>query len=180
MQDRIDMEALRFPLGPFAPRDSYDAQDLEGFIDSFEKLPTRLSSVITDLDERQLETTYRPEGWTVRQVVHHLPDSHINAYMRMRLALTEDDPEPRVYLEERWAELPDARQGPVDLSLHLLDALHKRWVHLMRALGPDDWGRRLAHPTEGPMSLETLAHFYAWHGDHHLAHVTALRERMAW
>ncbi len=180
MQDQIDMEDLRFPIGPFEPRGSYDAQEIEGFIDRIETLPTRLSAVITDLDARQLDTPYRPHGWTLRQVVHHLPDSHVNGYVRMRLALTEEEPGVRAYHEDRWGELPDARQAPVDVSLKLLEALHRRWVHLLRALGPDEWERRLVHPDEGPIGLPALAHLYAWHGDHHLAHVTVLRDRMSW
>ena len=131
-------------------------------------------------DDAQLETPYRPDGWTVRQVVHHVPDSHINAYIRFRLGLTEDAPRIKTYAEARWAELPDARDLPVDVSLDLLDALHGRWVALLRAMRIEDFERRLDHPEIGIVTLETMLRLYAWHSLHHVAHIARLRERMGW
>jgi uncharacterized damage-inducible protein DinB len=143
--------------------------------------PARLRAAVAGLSDAQLDTPYRPEGWTVRQVIHHVPDSHLNAYTRVRLALTEQTPVIRPYEEARWAELPDARSAPVAVSLALLDSLHVRWVLLFRQMGNDEWGRTFIHPEQGrEITLDELLAMYAWHGEHHVAHITALRGRMEW
>ena len=145
------------------------------------RAPGLLRAAVAGLDEQQLDTPYRPQGWTVRQVVHHLPDSHLNAYTRVRLALTEETPTVRPYEEARWAELPDARSAPVEISLRLLDALHARWVALLGRIGPGEGARPLRHPEHGRlMTVDELLAMYAWHGEHHTAQVTALRTRMGW
>jgi hypothetical protein len=132
------------------------------------------------LTEAQLQTPYRPGGWTVRQVVHHVPDSHMNAYIRFKLALTEDNPTIKPYDEAAWALLADTAHTPIQESLALLDALHRRWVVLLESLAPGDFARRLTHPEHGPVTLEWMLQLYAWHGRHHTAHVTALRQREGW
>ena len=174
-------DELRYPTGRFVAPDLYTDELRRGWIGELMALPRLVSTAVAGLDDRQLDTPYRPGGWTVRQVVHHLPDSHLNAYMRFRLALTEQEPTIRPYYEDRWAELPDARQAPVEVSLALLEALHARWVTLLRTIRSDDWLRIFVHPEHGRrMTLnETLA-MYAWHGRHHVAHITTLREREGW
>jgi uncharacterized damage-inducible protein DinB len=143
--------------------------------------PARMRAAVTGLDDSQLDTPYRPGGWTVRQVVHHVPDSHINAYTRIRLALTEDTPTIKPYEEARWAELPDARSLPVETSLRLLESLHARWVPLLERIGAAEGARQFRHPEHGRlMTVDELIALYAWHVDHHAAHVTSLRERMGW
>jgi len=174
------MEDLQYPVGKFVPPSAVSDADRAAWIADVEAAPARLREAVTGLDERQLETPYRPGGWTVRQVVHHVPDSHLNSYTRVRLALTEDEPTIRPYLEDRWAELQDAKTAPLEVSLALLEALHRRWVLLLRSLGADDWKRTFRHPELGVLSLERNLALYAWHGRHHVAHVTSLRERMGW
>lgn len=173
---------LRYPVGRFEPPTTVTAADRAGFIAVIAETPALLRAAVAGLDEAQLDTPYRPGGWTVRQVVHHVPDSHLNSYTRFRLALTEDLPVIRPYQEARWAELPDARSGPVAYSLDLLDALHVRWVALLRAMTDADYARAYRHPDQPGRDLplgEVLAN-YAWHCRHHLAHITRLRERMGW
>ncbi len=174
------MDDLRYPVGKFRFPESVSAQDLTRFIDEIADTPPRLRAAITGLEDAQLDTPYRPGGWTVRQVAHHVPDSHMNSYMRFRLALTEDEPVIQAYEEKRWAELPDARTLPVEVSLALLENLHARWVPLLRSLSEADWKRKFRHPERGLVSLENNAALYAWHGRHHVAHITALRQRMGW
>ncbi|MDZ7344493.1 MAG: putative metal-dependent hydrolase, partial [candidate division KSB1 bacterium] len=128
----------------------------------------------------QLDTPYRPEGWTVRQLVHHVPDSHLNAYIRFKLAITEEKPTIKTYEEKLWSELHDARTAPIEISLALLEALHKRWVLFLQSLNPSDFARPFHHPELGTMNLDTLLRLYAWHGRHHVAQITSLRERMGW
>jgi hypothetical protein len=169
-------------VGRFVAPTAVSAADRKGFIDVITELPARMRAAVAGLDEAQLDTPYRPDGWTVRQVVHHVPDSHMNAYVRFRLALTEDNPVIRPYHEARWAELPDARGGPVAMSLTLLDALHARWVLLLGLMRDTDFVRTYRHPEQPGRSIplsEVLA-MYAWHSRHHLAHITRLRERMGW
>jgi hypothetical protein len=173
---------LRYPVGRFVAPTAVSAADRKGFIDVITELPARMRAAVAGLDEAQLDTPYRPDGWTVRQVVHHVPDSHMNAYVRFRLALTEDNPVIRPYHEARWAELPDAHGGPVAMSLNLLDALHARWVLLLGLMRDTDFVRTYRHPEQPGRSIplsEVLA-MYAWHSRHHLAHITRLRERMGW
>jgi uncharacterized damage-inducible protein DinB len=171
----------RYPLGRFAFEGSSTAGQRSGWIDRIAATPARLEAAVAGLDEEQLETPYRDGGWTVRQVAHHLPDSHLNATVRFRLALTEDEPVIRPYDEDKWARLYDARTAPVATSLRLLAALHERWVSLLRSLSAADFARGLVHPEhpEG-MTLERMLALYAWHGDHHVAQVAHLRERRGW
>jgi hypothetical protein len=145
-----------------------------------EEAPARLRAAVAGLTEAQLDTPYRPDGWTVRQVVHHLADSHLNAYARFRLVLTEDEPTIKPYDQQRWAQLPDARTAPVETSLKLLEALHARWVMLLKILKPEDFARALKHPELGRVTLEKYLAMYAWHGRHHVAHITGLRARSGW
>jgi hypothetical protein len=174
------MDDLRYPIGDFRFPASVSAQELAAFIDQIAETPARLRSAIEGLSDSQLDTPYRPGGWTVRQLAHHLPDSHINSYVRFRLALTENEPVIKPYEEARWAELADARAMPVEPSLALLESLHARWVVLLRSLSGSDWKRTFRHPELGHVSLENNAALYAWHGRHHVAHIAALRERMGW
>src|SRR5271156_1730958 len=148
------MEDLRYPVGKFRFPESVSAQDLTRFIDEIADTPARLRAAIAGLEDAQLDTPYRPGGWTVRQVAHHVPDSHMNSYVRFRMALTEDNPVIKPYDESRWAELSDARSLPVEPSLVLLESLHARWVPLLRSLSDADWKRSFRHPKLGPVSLE--------------------------
>ena len=176
-----EQDRLRFPVGRFTPPATVTPADRARWIADLEALPSLLRPMVEAMDEARLDTPYRPGGWTVRQVVHHLPDSHANAFIRVKLALTEDAPTIKPYDEARWAELPDVRLTPVGVSLTMLEALHVRWVLLLRALRPEEWGRTFVHPEQGrAMSLDRTLALYAWHGRHHVAHVTALRERMGW
>jgi hypothetical protein len=171
---------LRFPVGRFDVRAPVAAEQIPGWIGQVADTPARLRAAVEGLSAEQLDTPYRPGGWTVRQLVHHLPDSHMNAYGRLKLALTEDEPTIKPYDESAWAELEDSRGTPPEVSLTLLEALHDRWVRLLRALGPEDFARTLRHPEMGVMRVDALTGLYAWHGRHHVAHVTGLRGRMGW
>lgn len=171
---------LRYPIGRLERKSSLTPQERRAAIDAIAAAPAALRAAVQGLTDAQLDTPYRPEGWTVRQLVHHVADSHLNAYTRFRLALTEDNPTIKPYDERAWAELPDARTLPVVGSLELLDRLHERLVHLLRATNEADFQRRLSHPENGPMTIDALLSIYSWHGRHHAAHVTALRERMKW
>jgi DinB superfamily len=172
---------LRFPIGKFTPIANPDAAQRDAWIADIAATPAALRAAVAGLSPEQLDTPYRPGGWTVRQVVHHVPDSHVNAYVRVKLALTEDEPTVKPYEEARWAELPDARATPVETSLALLESLHGRWVTLLRAMTPDDFARRYRHPEHGRLvPLTEVLGLYAWHGKHHVAHITALRERSGW
>lgn len=174
------MEDLRFPVGKFhyegPPRD----QQKQVFLEEVGQTPAKLRAAVNGLSDSQLDTPYRPEGWTVRQVVHHVPDSHLNSYVRFKLALTEQEPTIKTYAEDRWAELADTKATPIEVSLTLLDSLHDRWVRLLRSLTPEQWKRTFRHPDLGPMTLEKTLALYAWHGRHHVAHITELRKRMSW
>ena len=171
---------LRYPVGKFKFPEAVSAAERQEFITAIAETPSRVRAAIQGLNEQQLDTPYRPGGWTVRQVVHHLPDSHLNSYVRFRLALTEDEPTIKAYHEDRWAELPDARTAPAEVSLRLLECLHARWVGLLRSLTEQDWKRTFRHPDLGVLSLEKNAALYAWHGRHHVAHIANLRQRMGW
>lgn len=171
---------LRYPIGPFKWEGGISAEERRRLIDEIEQAPAKLRATVHGLSAEQLDTPYRPGGWTVRQVVHHLPDSHLNAYTRFKLALTESEPRIKPYDQERWAELSDARTAPVEMSLALLESLHRRWVLLLRSLSAADFARNFQHPEMGVVSLEKNLALYAWHGKHHVAHITTLRERMGW
>lgn len=173
------MTDLRYPIGRFQAPDTLTLDQRRTAIAEIEAVPQELRQAVAGLSDVQLDTAYRPAGWTVRQVVHHLPDSHLNSYVRFKLALTEEEPTIRTYDEVRWADLPDSTAS-VEISLALLDALHRRWVLLLGAIPDSAWSRRLHHPEMGMMSLETLLALYAWHGRHHVAHITSLRQREGW
>lgn len=174
------MSDLRYPIGKFTFKDSPTPEERVQLIQQIEQAPAKLRAAVSGLSQQQLDTPYRPEGWTVRQVAHHVPDSHLNAYVRFKLALTEDEPTIKPYAEDRWAKLADTQATPVEVSLALLESLHDRWVRLLRSLQPDDWKRTFRHPELGVMSLEKTLSLYAWHGRHHVAHITSLRERNGW
>ena len=181
MTDTIASTDLRYPVGRHTPPDApLSAAARTADIRTLSDLPANFRRAVSGLSPEQLDSSYRPGGWTVRQVVHHLPDSHLNAYLRCKLALTEEAPKIKTYEENRWAELPDSRDTPIDVSVTLLDALHQRWVVLHEALAPADFARTFQHPEWGLVTLDACIAQYAWHSRHHTAHVTRLRERMAW
>ena len=178
------MEDLRYPIGKFAwvapENDEEMAKRRAQAIEALATLPTNFSRAVDGLTPEQLDTPYRPEGWTVRQLVHHVPDSHANAYVRFKLALTEYEPAIKTYKEDMWAKLPDTATTPTEVSLQLLSALHTRWVTLLRAMDSSDFARTLRHPEMGVLDLNRMLALYAWHSEHHTAHITKLRERMGW
>jgi len=178
------MADLRYPIGKFEwippDNDEQVSKRRAHYIDVLSKLPGNLRLAVRGLSAEQLDTPYRPDGWTVRQVVHHVPDSHLNAYIRFKLALTEFEPVIKPYKEDHWATLPDTMSTPVEVSLQLLEALHARWVTLLRDMAPEDFTRTLRHPELGVLSLDRMLAMYAWHSAHHTAHITNLRERMGW
>ena len=180
MPQQMRMTDPRYPIGKFSFEGPLNETQKKRFLDEIEQTPARLRAAVQGLSHTQLDTPYRDGGWTVRQVVHHIPDSHMNSYVRFKLALTEDDLTIRPYLEDRWAELPEARTAPIELSLALLESLHQRWNLVLRAIQPEQWKRTFRHPEIGPTTLERNLALYAWHGRHHVAQVKALRERMAW
>jgi hypothetical protein len=172
---------LRYPIGPFQFDGDVTTRTREQRIAEIAAAPAHLRRAIAGLTPAQLDTPYRPGGWTVRQVIHHLPDSHLNAYTRIKLALTEEEPTIRPYEEARWAELPDARTGPVEPSLQLLESLHQRWLLLLGQLRTSDFERPYRHPEHGRIfRVDEAIALYAWHGRHHVAHITSLRHRMGW
>ena len=171
---------LSYPIGTFDFQQPVPPESRLDLIDQIAATPSRVREALYGLTDAQLDTPYRPGGWTVRQVVHHLADSHMTSYLRFRFALTEADPPAKGYDQATWAELPDARSAPVENSLEILDGLHKRWVALLRSMGPEDFARTFRHSELGPLRLDTNLALYAWHGRHHVAHITGLRQRMGW
>jgi hypothetical protein len=174
------MSDLRYPIGKFSYGNSPTPEQRQELLHQIEQTPAHLRKAVNGLSPQQLDTPYRPDGWTVRQVVHHVPDSHLNAYIRFKLALTEDEPTIKPYAEDKWARLADTAATPVEVSLTLLDSLHDRWVRLLRSLQSEDWKRTFRHPELGLVTLEKNLAIYAWHGRHHVAHITSLRERSGW
>lgn len=174
------MPNLRYPIGRFAHDGPVTDADLARWIEQLAVLPDQMREAVGGLTEAQLDTRYRPGGWTLRQVVHHVPDSHLNSYVRFKWALTEDEPTIKPYDEQGWAELGDYRTVPVATSLDFLALLHARWVALLRTLTREQWARRFVHPVSGPADLARTVGSYAWHGQHHLAHITATVEREGW
>jgi len=175
------MSDLQYPIGKFSVQGEITPARREGWIVEIAETPAQLRSAIHGLTDQQFDTAYRPEGWTVRQVVHHLPDSHLNAYIRFKLALTEENPTIKPYEEARWAELPDTSGTQVGVSLMLLEALHRRWVILLRSMAEEQWVRTFFHPEQQKsLRLDRILAMYAWHGKHHVAHINGLRERMGW
>jgi hypothetical protein len=177
--------SLRYPIGTLEDhplsKESYSQSIKEAYIRDIEFLPTLLEASVQNLDAAQLHTPYRPGGWTIHQVVHHVPDSHMNAYFRFKLALTEDNPVIKPYDEAAWAELSDTKNVPINISLTLLHALHVRWVELLKNIEEVEWNRTIFHPEhKRVISLWKMLSTYSWHGKHHVAHITSLRERMGW
>src|SRR6266516_4922447 len=170
----------RYPIGKFHFEGPPSEAQRASLINDIEQAPAALRAAVKGLTPDQLETHYREDGWTVRQVAHHVPDSHMNAYVRFKLALTEDVPALQTYEESEWAKLPDTAVTPVEVSLTLLVALHRRWVMLLRSLGDEDFLRTARHPSWGVVTVDFLLAQYAWHGRHHVAHITSLREREGW
>lgn len=173
-------DSLSYPIGRWVLPEQLSAREIDAAVARIAALPGRLRAAVQGLDPGQLATPYRPGGWTVRQVVHHVADSHLNAYVRVKLALTEAEPRITAYDQEAWASLLDVDVVPVTVSLDLVDALHTRWRTLLGSLTPAQWSRHYLHPENGRQRLDEVAHHYAWHGDHHVAHITRLHERMGW
>jgi hypothetical protein len=174
------MEDLKYPIGKYVPQPFSDKQ-LQEWVRDIQFLPQDLENSILNLDEAQINTPYRPEGWTVKQLIHHVADSHMNAYIRFKLGLTENNPTIKPYDEALWAEMSDTKNLPVNLSLTLLHALHTRWVEVIKNIKGDEWNRTIFHPeAKKEMTIWYLLGSYAWHSKHHTAHLTRLRERMNW
>lgn len=172
---------LRYPIGRFQPADTLSDTARDAAIEAVALAPRALRAALDGLSAEQLDTPYRPGGWTVLQVAHHLADSHLNAFVRFKLALTEEEPEVRPYDEKAWAETGDVTGVPAEESLGILDGLHARWAALLRSMGPEDFARPFRHPEhDGSLDLDWLLQLYAWHGAHHVAHVVELRGRRGW
>jgi len=170
----------RYPIGKYERRDVLTPDERAAMIEQIAATPAKMREAVAGLTPQQLETPYRDGGWTLRQVVHHVPDSHMNSYVRFKLALTEQSPTIRPYDEARWAELADSRETPLETSMTLLESLHDRWVRLLRSMAADDFQRTLKHPENGQMTLDAMVAIYAWHGRHHVAHITSTRARNGW
>ncbi len=176
-----DLEKLKYPVGKFERPTNFTKEQRDAWIKTIEELPAKLRKAVDGLSDEQLDTPYRPDGWTVRQVVHHMADSHMNAFIRLKLALTEDKPIIKPYQEALWANLPDSVCAPVDLSLNILESLHKRWVITLNATKEEDFDRIFIHPQYNrEFILKENVALYAWHCGHHLAHILNLKKRMGW
>ena len=176
-----DLETLRYPVGKFKAPETIGESDIQQWIEGLEKLPQQMRKEVSGLTDQQLDTPYREGGWTIRQVVHHVPDSHMNAYIRYKLALTEDNPTIKPYKEDLWAQLPDSKSEPIGVSLDLLENIHKRWISVLRNMSASDFKRTFHNPeSKVTRSLEVVLALYAWHSRHHLAHITELKKRMNW
>lgn len=171
---------LRYPIGEFAPSDAISPAERSYWIDQLRALPGQVRDAVAGLTDEQLDTPYRPGGWSVRQVVHHLADSHMNALLRIKLALTEDEPTIKAYDENLWAELVDSTAPAPEFSLKILDGIHARMALIFKHMKEDDWHRSFVHPVNGKTTLDRHLGLYAWHGRHHLAHITSLIRRMDW
>src|SRR5258707_1879417 len=170
----------RYPIGKFTFDGTLTTDQKKQYLNDIEQTPAHLRAAVAGLSDQQLNTPYREGGWTVRQVAHHVPDSHMNAYVRFRLTLTEQEPTIKPYEEARWAELEDAKHAPPDVSLALLDSLHERWARLLRSMRSEDFARTFRHPDHGVRTLDWMLFLYAWHGRHHTAQVTELRKQKGW
>ncbi len=172
-------EDLRFPIGKFDKNIEVTPKLRKSFVKTIADLPKNLENAVADLNDEQLDTPYRPEGWTVRQTVHHVADSHLNSYIRFKLALTEDAPTIRPYYEDRWAELADSRM-PIEVSMKIIEGIHSRWATFLNAMSDEDFKKLLIHPESGEWTLEKMLGLYDWHSKHHTAHIMKLRERENW
>ncbi len=173
-------EALRYPIGQPDLRDGLSSEEREEMIAEIERFPSRLRNTVEQMTHEQLDTPYRDGGWTVRQVIHHVPDSHMNGYIRVKLAMTEDTPAVRLYDEQIWAELQEARTGDIELSLPIIESLHRRWAVFLRSLSAQDFSRPLKYSDGRTLTIDQILCIYAWHGAHHLAHITGLMQRRGW
>ena len=171
---------LQYPIGKFSYSGPLTAAQRAQCIDEIAAAPKNFRAAVRGLSPEQVETPYRDGGWSVRQVLHHVPESHMNAFLRFKWALTEEQPTIKAYKESEWAKTPDVAKTPVETSLTLLDALHERWVNLLRSMAPADFERKLNHPENGEMTVDKLLALYAWHSKHHAAHITGLRKRKGW
>lgn len=175
------MEELRYPIGKFEYKGWQTATERNALILQFAEIPSLLREAVANLTDEQLNTPYRPQGWSVRQVLHHVPDSHANAYIRFKLALTEDNPTIKPYLEDKWAQLPDTFLTPVDVSLAMLEVIHFRLVMILKQMSEKDFERTYYHPqNQQTTTLDYVLGMYVWHGKHHIAQITSLRQRMRW
>jgi uncharacterized damage-inducible protein DinB len=174
------MSDVRYPIGPWSRDAAFTPEKRRDWTRQIADLPKNLHAAVDGLSDEQLDTPYRPGGWTVRQTVHHIADSHLNAYVRFRLTLTEDEPTIRPYDQDSWAQLSDSVRAPVTPSLRMVDGLHDRWCALLESLSDADFGRRLRHPEAGVLTLTELLSLYSWHGRHHVAHITGLRREHGW
>ncbi len=171
------MNDLRYPVGKFSFDPSVTAQKRQAWVRQIADAPRAIRAAVAGLADRQFDTPYRPDGWTIRQVVHHVPDSHLNAYCRFKFGLTEDEPTVKPYDEGAWALVADTARTPPDVSLALLDALHQRWVVLLESMTESQFARTVRHPEHGTISLDWMLQMYAWHGLHHAGHISGVRER---
>lgn len=179
--ETISLDQLRYPVGKFSFNANADGKEISRWISEIEKLSADLRNAVKGLNDTQLNTPYRDDGWTVRQVIHHLADSHMNAYIRIKLALTENNPTIKPYEEKLWAEMDDAKNLHIEISLAILVPLHARWVHMLKKLSAEDLTKTVFHPeSKREMSVKFLIALYAWHGRHHTAHITELKKRMNW
>lgn len=176
----MDQENLKYPIGRYQLEDKINKTSIENWIKEIEMLPQKLSEAVKGLNKDQLQTPYRPDGWTIQQVIHHIADSHMNAYIRFKLALTENKPIVKPYDEKLWAELPDSKLVDINVSLDLIKSLHKRWTTLLRHLSEEELNKEFLHPESGMKNLKETICNYAWHGNHHLAHITSLKQKMNW
>src|SRR5512140_1040908 len=174
------MNDPRYPIGKPDLKAQYTPEERRQFLDQIAAAPSRLRDAVAGLSERQLDTPYRDGGWSIRQVVHHVPDSHLNAYVRTKLALTEHEPTIKPYDEAAWAALADSRDTPVEVSLTIFEAIHQRWLTLLRSMTDADYAKTSRHPEHGVRTVDWLLGLYAWHVRHHTAHITSLRERNGW
>jgi hypothetical protein len=170
----------RYPIGKLDMPTQVSQARRQQAIDEIASTPAKLRAAVTGLNDAQLDTPYREGGWTVRQVVHHVPDSHLNAYVRLKLALTEENPTIKPYDEAAWANLADSKSTPIEVSLTLMDSVHDRWVRILRSMKPEQFSRKLVHPENGERSVDWLLFLYEWHGKHHTAHITELRKQKGW
>ena len=176
----MSIEQLKYPIGKFVAQNSYSPTELSGFINRLDVFPEKLNRAVSGLTDKQIDTPYREEGWTVRQVVHHLADSHTNAYIRFKWTLTEESPTIKVYNEKLWAETPETKLA-LNISIDLIRPLHSKFVALLSSLSSTDWTKQFFHPeSKQYIQLDRMAALYAWHGEHHVAHITELRKRMNW
>ncbi|MEP7146398.1 MAG: YfiT family bacillithiol transferase [bacterium] len=176
-----ELEKLKYPVDRYNPPQTITEENLKSYISDIEKLPENLKNLVSNFSDEKLNTKYRPDGWTVRQVIHHIGDSHMNAIIRFKLALTEDVPIIKPYFEDKWAELGDYKNTPVNVSLSLIESIHKRWIDILKTMEKKDFEKSFFHPEHGKeFSLDEITGMYSWHGKHHYAHIDELRKRMNW